>query len=130
MDALQELADDKLDLLAISLPPGCGKTTIAIFYLTWLAGKIPDKPMLTGSHSNAFIRGVYDECLRLFDKDGEYLWHDVFPNVSVCNTNAKDCRIDLERESVSRRWKLPLPVVVTLVSTALHCSTGTIWYRV
>ena len=51
--------------------------------------------MLTGSHSNAFIRGVYDECLRLFDKDGEYLWHDVFPNVSVCNTNAKDCRIDL-----------------------------------
>lgn len=95
VDALQELADDKLDLLAISLPPGCGKTTIAIFYLTWLAGKIPDKPMLTGSHSNAFIRGVYDECLRLFDKDGEYLWHDVFPNVSVCNTNAKDCRIDL-----------------------------------
>ena len=95
VDALQELADDKLDLLAIALPPGCGKTTIAIFYLTWLAGKIPDKPMLTGSHSNAFIRGVYDECLRLFDKDGEYLWHDVFPNVSVCNTNAKDCRIDL-----------------------------------
>ena len=95
VDALQELADDRLDLLAISLPPGCGKTTIAIFYLTWLAGKIPDKPMLTGSHSNAFIRGVYDECLRLFDKDGEYLWHDVFPNVSVCNTNAKDCRIDL-----------------------------------
>ena len=95
VDALQELADYRLDLLAISLPPGCGKTTIAIFYLTWLAGKIPDKPMLTGSHSNAFIRGVYDECLRLFDKDGEYLWHDVFPNVSVCNTNAKDCRIDL-----------------------------------
>lgn len=27
VDALQELADDKLDLLAISLPPGSGKTT-------------------------------------------------------------------------------------------------------
>ena len=69
--ALQELADDKLDLLAVSLPPGCGKTTVAIFYLTWLAGKVPDKPMLTGSHSNSFVRGVYDECLRLFDKDGD-----------------------------------------------------------
>ncbi len=44
VDALQELIDDKLDLLAISLPPGSGKTTLAIFFLTWLAGKIPDQP--------------------------------------------------------------------------------------
>ena len=39
VDALQDLHDDKLDLLAISLPPGVGKSTLAIFYLTWLAGK-------------------------------------------------------------------------------------------
>lgn len=95
VDLLQELADDKLDLLAVSLPPGVGKSTTAIFYLTWMAGNYPDEPMLVGSHSNAFVRGVYDECLRLFDKNGEYLWHDVFPDVSVSNTNAKDLRIDL-----------------------------------
>lgn len=95
VDALQELADDALDLLAISLPPGTGKTTLAIFYLTWLAGKYPDQPMLTGSHSNSFVRGVYDECLRILDENGEYLWHDVFPGIGVCNTNAKDCRIDI-----------------------------------
>lgn len=41
------------------------------------------------------MRGVYDECLRIFDKNGEYLWHDVFPDVDVTNTNAKDLRIDL-----------------------------------
>lgn len=97
VDALQELADDKLDLLAVSLPPGCGKTTLAIFYLAWLAGRIPNEPILTGSHSNAFIRGVYDECLRILDKDGDYLWHDVFPAVNVSSTNAKDCRIDLDK---------------------------------
>ena len=95
VDALQELEDDTLDLLAISLPPGSGKTTLAIFYLTWLAGKHSDEPMLTGSHSNSFVRGVYDECLRILDPQGEYLWHDVFPSVSVSSTNAKDCRIDL-----------------------------------
>lgn len=94
-NALQDLADDRLDLLAISMPPGCGKTALAIFYLTWLAGRNPDEPMLTGSHSNSFVRGVYDECLRIFDKDGEYLWNNVFPDVTVSNTNAKDCRIDL-----------------------------------
>lgn len=95
VNELQKLEDDELDLLAISLPPGSGKTTLAIFYLTWLAGKHPDEPMLTGSHSNSFVRGVYDECLRILDSQGEYLWHDVFPGVTVSNTNAKDCRIDL-----------------------------------
>ena len=95
VDALQRLADGELDLLAISLPPGTGKTTLAIFYLTWLGGRVPDKPMLTGSHSNSFVRGVYDECLRIFEPNGEYLWHDVVPDINVVNTNAKDCRIDL-----------------------------------
>lgn len=95
VEALQDLADDKLDLLSISLPPGCGKTTLAIFYLTWMAGKYPNEPMLTGSHSNSFIRGVYDEVLRLLSDNGEYLWHDVFPGLGVSSTNAKDCRIDI-----------------------------------
>lgn len=96
-DALQDLADDKLDLLAISMPPGVGKTTIAIFYLAWMGGRVPNSPMLGGSHSNSFLRGVYDEILRVIDKDGEYLWHDVFPNISISNTNAKDMRIDLDK---------------------------------
>lgn len=70
-------------------------TTLAIFYLTWMAGKYPEEPMLTGSHSNNFIRGVYDECLRILDPSGEYAWRDVFPGLSVSSTNAKDCRIDI-----------------------------------
>lgn len=93
--ALQELAEGKLDVLAISMPPGVGKTTLAIFFLTWLAGREPDKPMLTGSHSNSFLRGVYDECLRIMGKEGEYLWHDVFNNVDVERTNAADLAIDI-----------------------------------
>nr|DAU09825.1 MAG TPA: Terminase [Caudoviricetes sp.] len=97
VNALQELADDKLDLLAVSLPPGAGKSTLAIFFLTWLAGKRPNEPKLTGSHSNAFIRGVYDECLRILETNGEYLWHDVFPMVNISSTNAKDCRIDVDK---------------------------------
>ena len=94
-DALQALAEGKLDVLAISMPPGVGKTTLAIFFLTWLAGKEPDKPMLTGSHSNSFLRGVYDECVRIMGKEGEYLWHDVFPNIDIERTNAADLAIDI-----------------------------------
>ena len=95
VQALQELEEGKLDLLAVSMPPGSGKTTLAIFYLTWIAGRHPEEPTLTGSHSNSFVRGVYDECLRIFDQNGDYLWQEVFPETQVVNTNAKDCRIDL-----------------------------------
>lgn len=95
VDALQQLADDELDLLAISLPPGAGKTTLAIFFILWVAVKYPDEPILTGSHSNSFVRGVYDECLRILDPRGEYRVAELFPYSQVSNTNAKDCRIDL-----------------------------------
>ena len=98
VDDLQALCvDDRLDLLAVSLPPGSGKTTLALFFLAFLAGREPNSPILTGSHSNAFIRGCYDEVLRLVDPQGEYLWHEVFPGIAVSGTNAKDCRIDFDK---------------------------------
>lgn len=95
VDALQELADGALDLLGVSLPPGVGKTTLSLFYITWLAGRNPEKPILSGSHSNAFLRGAYDECLRVMQPDGDYLWKDVFPLVRIVKTNAQDMMIDL-----------------------------------
>lgn len=95
VDALQRLADGDIELLGISLPPGVGKTTLAIFFLTKMAGREPDKPILGGSHSNAFLRGVYEECQRIMQPDGDYLWQEVFPDVKVVKTNAQDMMIDL-----------------------------------
>lgn len=94
-DAMQRLANRELELLAISMPPGVGKSTLALFFLTWLAGRNPEKPMLTGSHANSFLNGVYGEILRMLDPQGEYLWNDVFPNLKVISTNAKDMMIDV-----------------------------------
>ena len=96
VNGLQDMADGRLDLLAVSMPPGTGKTGLAIFYLTWLAGKRPDLPVLGGSHSNSFLQGVYEECLRVIQPDGEYLWNDVFPTSKIVKTNAKDMKIDID----------------------------------
>ena len=96
VDALMDLLEyDKIDLLTISMPPGTGKSELAIFTLTWLAGKYPKEAMLTGSHNHEFVRGAYDECLRIMDPNGDYLWGEVFPGIPIRSTNAKDCRIDL-----------------------------------
>lgn len=96
--ALQDLEDDKLNLLCISMPPGVGKTTIALFYLTWIGGLHPEMQILEASHNTDFLRGCYDEINRIIDPDGEYLYNDVFPNSPKTNTNAKDLRIDLKTD--------------------------------
>ena len=70
---LQKLETGELKLLAISLPPGVGKSTLALFYITWLGGLHPDKAILTFSHDAGIVRGFYDEILRIIAKDGEYL---------------------------------------------------------
>lgn len=92
---LEDLINGKIELLTISMPPGTGKSTLAIFYLTWLGGRNPDSPMLSFSHDAGIVRGMYEEILRIVKPDGEYLWKDVFPGVEISGTNAKDLRIDL-----------------------------------
>ena len=97
-NALQDLEEDRLNLLCISMPPGVGKTTLALFYLTWIGGKHPEMQILEASHNTDFLRGCYDEINRILDPDGEYLYNDVFPNSPKTSTNAKDLRIDLKTD--------------------------------
>ena len=93
--SLQQLEMGIIKRLLISLPPGVGKTTLAIFFVCWTSGRHPEMQSIIGSHSNEFVRGVYDEILRILSPKGEYLWGRVFPHVRVCGTNAKNLRIDL-----------------------------------
>ena len=97
-EALQELEDSEIELLGISEPPGIGKTTLAEFFLAWTVGRNPFLPNLIGSHNNSFLGGMYGEMLRILDPMGEYKWGDVFPGLSVINTNAKDMMIGIGYE--------------------------------
>lgn len=98
VEAMQDLEEGNLELLGISEPPGIGKTTIAEFYLAWEVGKHPELANLIGSHNNAFLNGVYGEMLRILDRSGEYRWGDVFPDLKVINTNARNMMIDVGRD--------------------------------
>ena len=94
-DALQDLEDGRLELLTISCPPGVGKTTLALFFLTWVSGRNPELSTLIGSHSSGILRGMYGELLRIVQKDGEYRYNDIFPTSPLVETNSKDLQIDL-----------------------------------
>ena len=101
VDEMQKIADDELDLLCISLPPGSGKSTLNIFFLTWIMGKYPDQPNLASAHSDKLTRSYYDGVISILT-DPDYLWSDVFPGVRIAATNAKDESIDLNK---NKRFK-------------------------
>ena len=96
VQALQDLEDDNLDLLTISMPPGVGKTTLGIFFLTWVMGKYPGSCNLASAHSGMLTNSFYDGVLSIIT-DPEYLWADVFPGIGIVGTNSKEGTIDLEK---------------------------------
>jgi predicted phage terminase large subunit-like protein len=96
VQALQDLEDDTLDLLTISTPPGVGKTTLGIFFLTWVMGKYPGSCNLASAHSGMLTNSFYDGVLSTIT-DPEYLWADVFPGIRIVGTNSKEGTVDLEK---------------------------------
>lgn len=93
--ALEDLNKRKIRLLGIMAPPGIGKTTVAEMGTVCMGGERPDLSILFSSHSNSFLRGLYDEMLRMLDPRGEYRFHEIYPDSKVVKTNAQDMRIDL-----------------------------------
>ena len=96
-DALQDLEDGRLELLTISCPPGIGKTTLALFFITWVSGRNPDLSTLIGSHSSGILRGMYGELLRIIQADGEYNYCEAFPKSPLADTSSKDLQIDMRK---------------------------------
>lgn len=91
---LQDLADDKLDILSISMPPGTGKSTAGIFFKSFLMGRDPLKCNLASGHADGLTRGFYEGVMSIIN-DPEYLFHDVFPDVKLVDKSSKLETIDL-----------------------------------
>lgn len=98
VDDLQDLADGRLDFLGISLPPRVGKSTLCIFFMTWIMGKRPDVASVMSGHSDKLTDGFYRELLSILTDQETYLWADVFPKVKLVDQSAKNETIDLSKK--------------------------------
>lgn len=78
VDPIQDLMDDKLDLLSLSCPPGTGKSTLGVFLLAWQMGRFPDKPNLASAHSGTLTESFYRAVMSLIT-DPEYTYKEIFP---------------------------------------------------
>ncbi len=99
VDDLQDLEDGKIDFLGISLPPRVGKSTLCIFFLTWVMGKRPNSHNAMGGHSGILAKGFYGEALNLTAVPGksEYTYHDIFPNIKLESKSADEFTVNLDK---------------------------------
>lgn len=104
IQSLQDLMDDKLDIFALSVPPGCGKSTLEDFFLSLVGGWFPNCFNLSSAHSSILTRSLYDGVLEIINDPVEYTWHEIFPNVQMQGTNAKETTVNLERNGRFKTW--------------------------
>ena len=97
---LEDLSNRKIKFLGISLPPRVGKSTLAIFFLSWSALRRPNSHSAMGGHSGVLTKGFYKELNNLFES-AEYrfaeiykFWHEREQKV-ILDKSAEDLTINL-----------------------------------
>lgn len=97
VDAMQELADDKLDELFLSMPPRVGKTTVLMFFVTWIIGRDPEASNLYCAYSDIITKAFYNGVLEVLNDDFTYTWHEVFPGKRIVSTNSQEETLNIDR---------------------------------
>nr|DAG76824.1 MAG TPA: Terminase [Caudoviricetes sp.] len=97
IQAMQDVADDKLDFLFVSMPPRTAKSTTGIFFLSFMAGLYPERSILGNGHSTALTQSFYTEMLNLMTSE-EYRFSEIFPMTKIVNKSAEYSWIDLNSD--------------------------------
>lgn len=90
---LQDLDDSIIKFYGLSMPSRVGKSTICIFFLSWVALKRPNSHNAMGGHSGILAKGFYKELLNLMSTE-EYSFAELFqfwhPNHTVIRDKSAD----------------------------------------
>ena len=98
VEAIQQIIENELDIFALSLPPGTGKSTLEIFLMSAILGWYPEMPNILSSFSGTMTKSLYDGVCQILNDPDEYGWHDLFPDVEFNarnDTNSKDQTINV-----------------------------------
>lgn len=93
---LERLERGELEILGVSMPPGTGKSELALFDLAWIGGRRPDLANLAVSHSHSIIKLMHSELRRLLSPKDEYTWDQIFPGTRHSAMDAELLTLDLD----------------------------------
>lgn len=96
---MQDLADGEIDFLSISLPPRTGKSTLGIFFMTWMMGRNPNTANVMSGHSDLLTKGFHQEALDIITDGATYRFYEVFPDSKLKQKSMADETINLDRRS-------------------------------
>lgn len=96
VQGVQDLIDDKLDLLVLNCPPRVGKSTVGLFLQILLGAMFPDESILGAGHSVSLVQSFYAEITNILTND-EYRYNEIFPNNQIVNKSAEYCYLDLNK---------------------------------
>lgn len=95
---IEDLFFHRVEFLGVSQPPRTGKSTLCIFFITWLMGNRPDVASVMSGHSDKLTNGFYGEVLSIITDPVTYNWGKIFPDVQLVDKSAKDESVDLNRK--------------------------------
>lgn len=95
--ALQDLVDDKLDELFLTMPPRVGKTSLLMFFCSWIMGRNSEMSNLYSAYSDTITSAFYKGLLEVMEDSYTYNWARVFPNAKIVSKNANEETIDIDR---------------------------------
>lgn len=93
---LQDLEDGIINTYGLSMPPRVGKSTICIFFMSWVMGRNPNNHSAMGGHSGLLAKGFYSELLNLITLP-EYNFGKIFPNSPLQHKSSEEYTINLDK---------------------------------
>lgn len=95
---LQDLGDGKIDTYCLSLPPRVGKTSLGLFFISWMAGKYPDEHIFAAGYASGLVGTFYNGVMDFIDSS-EYRFYDIFPELlGNFSKSAENRTIDLWKD--------------------------------
>ena len=95
---IQDLSDDNLDELFISMPPRVGKSTIMLFYMAWMMGRNPELSNLYCSYSDTLTDAFFTGIQEVINDPNTYSWHEIFPHAQIVKIDNQKETMDVNRK--------------------------------
>lgn len=96
VEAFQEVADGKLDLLTVSQPKRTGKTTVGTWFVLFRAGQSPLGSSVCSGAGDMLVKSFYSGMLEVLQQPDKYAYYDIFPEAKLASTNADEKTFNLK----------------------------------
>ena len=98
VDAFQEVADGKLDLLTVSQPKRTGKTTVGTWFVLFRAGQAPNGSSVCSGAGDMLVKSFYIGMLDVLQQKDKYAFYEIFPEAKLASTNADEKTFNLKEK--------------------------------